>query len=301
MSIDPIQLAALGAILRLGSFEAAAGALGVTPSAISQRLKALEERMGATLVHRGQPCTATPLGARLAKHAEDVALLEAQVLDHIASAGAPPARLTLAVPADTLATWLIEALGHAPPLLYDLRIDDQDTADDWLRRGAVSAAVTGQARAVPGCDLHPLGALRYLATASPDFRRRHFPQGVTAEALARAPLLTFSPKDQLQARWISAKTGKRLHPPGHQVPSTHAFVDAAVAGLGWGMNPEALVRGHLERGDLVLLDTDLPLDVPLYWQVTRVMAPALAPLTAQIRATAARHLQPVGKNLHTNE
>ena len=294
MHLDPAQLAALSAILRLGSFEAAAGALHVTPSAISQRLKALEERVGATLVTRGQPCGATPLGARLAKHAEDVALLEAEVLGDRLPPGALPARITLAVPADSLATWLVPAFAAAPEMLFDLRIDDQDTADDWLKRGAVSAAVTAHDRSVPGCDMHPLGAQRYIATASPGFMDRHFPAGVDAAALAQAPMLTFTPKDQLQSRWITLKTGAVLHPPSHQMPSTHAFVDAALAGIGWGMNPESLVREHIEAGRLVALDAALPLDVPLCWQVVRVMARALAPLTRAITATAARHLHPVG-------
>lgn len=299
MSIDQTQLAALAAILRLGSFDAAAGALNVTPSAISQRLKALEEQVGATLVHRSQPCTPTPLGARLAKHAEDVALLEAQALGELAPSKGPPARLTLAVPADSLATWLIPAFADAPDMLFDLRIDDQDTADDWLKRGAVSAAVTGHARAVRGCDLHPLGALRYVATASPAFMQRYFARGVTAESLAKAPMLTFTPKDQLQSRWVTEKTGKVLHPPSHQMPSTHAFVDAALKGLAWGMNPESLVREHLAKRQLIALDPKLPLDVPLYWQITRVMAPALAPLTAAVLKNAKKHLQPVGGNSRT--
>lgn len=296
MQLDPAQLAALASILRLGSFDAAAQSLHLTPSAISQRLKALEDRVGARLVERGQPCTATPLGERLAKHAEDVALLEAQALRDVLRPAKAPARLTVAVPADSLATWLIPALADAPPMLYDMRIDDQDTADDWLKRGAVSAAVTGHDRAVTGCDLYPLGALRYVATASPDFVAAHFAQGVTAPALARAPMLTFNSKDQLQARWITAATGKVLHPPSHQMPSTHAFIDAALTGIGWGMNPESLVRDHISAGRLVALQGAMPMDVPLYWQVTRLMAPALGDLTAAIVRKSKDLLLPIGGN-----
>ncbi|MFK7837913.1 MAG: LysR family transcriptional regulator ArgP [Sulfitobacter sp.] len=299
MSIDPTQLAALSAILRLGSFDAAASALGVTPSAISQRLKALEEQVGTTLVHRSQPCLPTPLGARLAKHAEDVALLEAQALGDTAKPSGP-ARLTLAVPADSLATWLIPAFTATTDMLFDVVIDDQDTADEWLKRGAVNAAVTGHARPAPGCDIYPLGTLCYVATASADFMRTHFPKGVTAEALAKAPMLTFTPKDRLQSRWITQKTGKTLHPPFHQIPSTHAFVDAALLGLAWGMNPESLVKTHLAQGHLIALDAAEPMDVPLYWQVTRVMARALHPMTNAVRAAAVKHLRPLSEKTHEN-
>lgn len=289
MPLDPIHLAALSAILRLGSFDAAAGALGVTPSAVSQRLKALEEQVGATLIHRSQPCRATGLGARLAKHAEDVALLEAQALGQTQT---PRPRLSLAVPADALATWMMPALAAVPDLLFDVVIDDQDTADDWLRRGAVSAAITGNDRAAPGCDLLPLGAMRYVATASPQFMRTHFAAGVNASTLAQAPMMVFNSKDQLQSRWINQITGKRLHPPGHHLPSTHGFVDAALCGMGWGMNPEPLVREHLAHGSLIALAKGATLDVPLYWQCARVMAPALAPLTRAVESAAHKHLHP---------
>lgn len=288
MPIDPAQLSALNAILRLGSFDAAAHALNVSAPAISQRLKALEERVGATLVLRAQPCTPTPLGARLAKHAEDVALLEAQALGEIATTARP--RLTLAVPADCLGTWLIPAFAETPDLLYEIRVDDQDTADEWLKRGAVSAAVTGHNRTAPGCDLHALGAMRYIATASPAFVKKHMPQGPTPEALTDAPMLTFNAKDKLQSQWMKQTTGKALHPPSHQMPSTHAFVDATLMGMAWGMNPLSLVAEHLRAGQLVALDPHSPMDVALYWQVSRVMAPALAPLTQSILSTAKRHL-----------
>ena len=66
MQIDPDHLKAIAAILQTGSFETAAGQLGVTPSAVSQRIKALEERIGAALIERSSPCTATPTGQRLA-------------------------------------------------------------------------------------------------------------------------------------------------------------------------------------------------------------------------------------------
>lgn len=290
MHLDPAQLAALTAILRFGSFEAAARALAVTPSAISQRLKALEEKVGATLVLRAQPCTATPLGARLAKHAQDVALLEAQALGLSESAAHPQRLLSLAVPADSLATWLIPALAAVDGLMFDLRIDDQDNTEEWLRNGSVSAAVTAKARAAPGCDVHVLGHHRYIATASPAFMQRHFPDGVTADALGNAPMLTYSQKDQLQNRWIAENFNEIVHPPSHMVPSTHGFVDAALLGLGWGMNPHSLVEKHLTSGQLIPLIINKPFDVALYWQVARVMVTALTPLTKSIVQTARKSL-----------
>lgn len=292
MRLDPAHLAALAAIVRQGSFDAAAGQLGVTASAISQRIKALEERMGTVLIERGQPCVPTAAGARLAQHAEDLALLEAQVLERLApdTTGSQP-RLRIAVNADSLATWLIPALATAPPLLFDLVIDDQDHSADWLRRGSVSAAITGHATPVPGCDCSALGQFRYIATASPAFMKEWFADGVTADSLARAPMMAFNAKDRLQHRWITEVTGDRLSPPTHHMASTHAFVDAALCGLGWGMNPVSLVRGHIDAGRLVALVPDAPLDIALYWQTKRLMARALDPLWRALITAAGRDLQ----------
>ncbi|PTE13899.1 LysR family transcriptional regulator ArgP [Pseudogemmobacter blasticus] len=290
--LDPAQLAALAAVHRRGSFDLAAAGLNVTPSAISQRIKALEETTGTLLIRRGQPCTATAAGLRLIRHHDEVALLESRLTQDLPGLTPTTATLRLALNADSLATWVLPALAAVPDVLYDLVIDDQDVSLDWLRKGEVVAALTGHPGPVQGCETLPLGALRYRATASPAFAARWFPQGLTADALRQAPSIRFSDADRLQDRWAAQATGTaRPGPlPAHRIASSQGFVEAALLGLGWGMNPEALVTAHLAAGRLVDLAPETPLDVPLYWQFTRLVAPALAPLTRAIRDHAARAL-----------
>ncbi len=291
MLLDPHQLSALAAILRHGSFEAAAAELSVTPSAISQRIKALEDRVGAALIHRGTPCIGTPAGLRIARHAEDIGLLEAKLARELTlDQREGPVRVRVALPADSLATWFIDAMARAEDILFDLVIDDQDHSADWLRRGDVSAAITVDGQNITGCDAIALGTLRYLPTASPGFMQRWFSDGVSAKSLAQAPCLTFNRKDNLQKSWIYAQTGSRLSPPSHFLPSTNAFVDAAIAGLGWGMNPESLVRRAIANGQICEVIPDAPLDIELTWQIGRVLAPALAPLTQAVRRAATQQL-----------
>ncbi|WP_309663259.1 LysR family transcriptional regulator ArgP [Tabrizicola sp.] len=295
--LDPAQLAALAAVHRRGSFDLAAAELHVTPSAISQRIKALEEAAGTLLIRRGQPCTATGAGLRLIRHHDEVALLERTLSQDLPGLGSRPATLRLAVNADSLATWVIPALAATTGFLFDLVIDDQDVSQDWLKRGEVAAAITGHPGPLQGCDTHALGALRYRATASPAYMARWFPGGASPATLALAPALTFSEKDRLQEIWVACQTkghARRAAFPSHRMGSTHAFVDACLHGLGWGLNPEPLVAAHLATGALVELKPDTPLDVPLYWQFTRLAAPALAPLTAAIRQAAAQTLVPPG-------
>jgi LysR family transcriptional regulator (chromosome initiation inhibitor) len=285
--LDPAQLAALAAVHRRGSFELAAAELHVTPSAISQRIKALEEQTGTLLIRRGQPCQATETGLRLIRHQDEVALLERTLAQDLGLAPGP-ATLRIAVNADSLAIWVIPALAATEGFLFDLVIDDQDVSQDWLRRGEVMAAITAHPGPLQGCDTIPLGALRYRATASPAYLKRWFPDGVTAKAMGRAPTLTFSDKDRLQTRWAAAAVKGLSRPllPTHRMASSQAFVDGCLAGLGWGMNPEPLVAPHLASGALVEIIPDTPLDIALYWQFTRLAAPALGMLTDAVRRAA---------------
>lgn len=299
--LDYPLLAALAAVIRTGSFERAARQLHVTPSAVSQRVKLLEERLGTVLVVRGQPCTGTAAGQRLCQHVEQVVLLEGELRGALPglSPADGPVTLRIAVNADSLATWFVAAMAEVPGCLFDLVLDDQDHSAEWLRKGEVLAAVTASAAPVPGCNSHPLGALRYRATASPDCLQRHFADGVTADALATAPCLTFNRKDQLQAQWLrmvlsDCDPAQVPTPPTHWLPSTHAFVDGALAGLGWGMNPEPLVADHLATGRLVELVPDRPLDVPLHWQQSRIAGSALAELSHAVLRAGRRALHPTG-------
>jgi LysR family transcriptional regulator (chromosome initiation inhibitor) len=290
---DAAQLSALATVHRRGSFDLAAAELHVTPSAISQRIKALEETAGTLLIRRGQPCTATPAGLRMIRHHDEVTLLERTLATDLPWLSPRPATLRIAVNADSLATWVIPALAATEGFLFDLVIDDQDVSQDWLKRGEVAAAITSHPGPLQGCDTIALGALRYRATASPAYIARWMPGGVTAASLAGAPALTFSDKDRLQDIWVAGRIGaasKRAAFPSHRLASSQGFVDACLAGLGWGLNPQVLVAEHLDAGRLLEMVPDTPLDVALHWQFSRLTAPALAPLTREIRTAAARVL-----------
>lgn len=302
MHLDTAQLAALAAVLETGSFERAAVALHVTRSAVSQRVKLLEERVGQVLVRRAAPCTPTEAGQALLRHAQQMALSEADALRSIAgsSAGLAPVRLALGVNADSLASWFIEAMaqaaepspGAAPPITFDIHVEDQDHSSELLRQGRVMAAVTADPQPVQGCQVVRLGTMRYRALASPAFMRRHFAQGVTAAALAQAPVLVFNRKDALQERFMRRIARRDLAPPVHWLPSSQGFVAASLAGLGWGMSPDQLAREAIDAGHLVELVPGKPVDVALYWQFWRLNVQALQRMTQAVQQAAASALLP---------
>ena len=296
--LDYFSLAALAAVVREGSFERAARGLHVTPSAVSQRIRLLEERMGCALVVRGQPCQATETGRRLCQHMDRVRLLEQELqgaLPGLAPEGLAGVTLPIAVNADSLATWFAPALtafAADAPVLMAVSVDNEDHTTEWLRSGAVLAAVTATARPATGCNSRALGAMRYVAAASPAFVQRHFEQGVTAGSLAQAPSLVFNTQDELQARWVRRLCHRHVELPRHTLPSTQAFVEASLASMGWGLHPLTLIAPHLQSGALLELVPGTPLDVPLYWQETRAASALLDGLSREVLKAAQGSLMP---------
>src|SRR5690606_26694702 len=153
---------------------------------------------------------------------------------------------------DSLETW---CMGAARPFAarsrasLDLQDEDHDHTTARLRNGSVMGAVTALADPVQGCRIHPLGSMRYVATCTPEFHARHFAQGVNARSLASAPVLVFNRKDALQARFARKVMGDvPWQPPVWWLPSSRAFVQATLDGLGWTMNPLPLINEALESG-----------------------------------------------------
>lgn len=294
MRIDHAQLRALAAVVREGSFERAAQSLNVTSSAVSQRIKALEDRVGRLLVKRSSPAVATPEGQVLVQLAEQTALLEHDALHRmgLADEDLPQASIPVAVNHDSLETWFPEAarsFASQTGTTLDLRLEDQDHTVALLRQGAVLGAVTTLDEPVQGCQIHALGSIRYAATCTPAFHEKHFSKGVNAQSLAQAPVLVFNRKDDLQARFARRLAGEDLPltAPTWWIPSTRAFVQANLGGLGWTMNPLPLVKRHLEAGRLVYMKQRAWEDVPLYWQHWKGDVQTMALLTRAVLTASA--------------
>ncbi|MEW5812113.1 MAG: LysR family transcriptional regulator ArgP [Actinomycetota bacterium] len=284
--VDSGQLAALAAVVEFGSFDAAAAHLHVTPSAISQRIKALEQRTGQVLVVREKPCVATPAGAPLLRLAAQTALLQAEALAEMRGGSAQRPRIALAVNADSLATWFTGVFAHLTDALLDVRIEDQDLSARLLREGVVMGAVTTERAAVPGCRVQPLGIMRYWPVATRAFVSRHLPDGFTAEAAREAPSLAWNRDDALQDQLVRKVFGADVRRPVHYVATAAGFGAAVHAGLGWGMYPEQLIDASFVR------ISDEHLDVPLYWQCWKLDSTTVTSVTDAVRSAASGLLPP---------
>ncbi|UXA13985.1 LysR family transcriptional regulator ArgP [Mycobacterium sp. SMC-8] len=278
--LDTGQLAALSAVVEFGSFDAAAERLHVTPSAISQRIKALEQRVGQVLVLREKPCVATPAGIPLLRLAAQTALLQAEALAEMRGGSAELPRIAMAVNADSMATWFTEVFARLPHVLFDIRIEDQDHSAQLLREGVVMGAVTTERAPVAGCRVQPLGVMRYVPVATEAYVQRHFPDGFTREAAERAPSLAWNRADALQDHLVRKVFRRSVARPVHYVPTAAGFGAAVHAGLGWGMYPIQL----LDASFVPIADQHL--DVPLYWQCWKLDSDIVRQVTAAVDSAA---------------
>ena len=318
----PLELArTLAAVIDEGTFEAAARRLRLTPSAVSQRVKSLEQQLGRVLVVRSKPARATDSGAAIVRLARQLALLEHDALTEFGldEGSARPISVALAVNADSLATWFLPALARVAarhPVVFDLHRDDQDFTAGLLESGTVMGAVTSQATPVAGCLVRPLGVMRYEAVATPGFVARWMPDAASPSAspgpspgdtlspspgaspsaspgapspLAAAPLVDFDRRDDLQRDFLRAAGIDPERPPRHFVPASNDFATAIKLGLGWGMLPGFQSEAELERGRLVRLG-GAPIDVPLYWQQWNLRSPLLAAIADELAVEARRTL-----------
>ncbi|MDR3428242.1 MULTISPECIES: HTH-type transcriptional regulator ArgP [Silvimonas] len=293
MALDPRQTEALLAVIETGSFEQAGARLHVTPSAISQRVRALEEDMGAALVVRSRPVRATRVGQRLLQHLRRVMLLEEDLASDLTEQRHAPLSVTIAVNADTLGTWFFPALAEllaSEQVLLDLVVEDQDHTYEVLETGMATGCISTQPKPMKGCFADPLGIMRYRLIASASFAARWFPQGLNRAAARHAPVVAYTRKDALQASFLQERLGLTAKAyPCNYVPGCDPHYAAIKYGLGYGMVPEMLIRDALAAGELVDLAPDHPTDIALFWHAWKVQSPRMENMSRRI-GEAARQL-----------
>jgi LysR family transcriptional regulator (chromosome initiation inhibitor) len=299
-TFDPAALECLAAIVEEGGFERAAQRLSITQSAVSQRLRALEAQVGTVLIVRSRPLKPTSAGYLLLKHTKQLRLLRADLerdLKELAPSSAGGAReeerVSIAVNADSIATWALPALNDLARqgLPMEIITDDQDFTHEWLREGQVLGCVTTVKQALRGCKVVPLGAMSYVAVAATDYAAAKFPKGLTQHNFREVPFIAFNRKDDMQSEFVGKTFGlKRVTLNQLFVPSSEGQVRAVLAGWGVSVVPELLARGLLAQGQLVNVAPSAALPIQLYWHCWNLESEVLDQLTAALTRAAAEAL-----------
>ncbi|PLP60105.1 hypothetical protein CYK37_08035 [Mesorhizobium loti] len=275
--MDLRDLATLVAIAENGSLEAAARALHVTASAVSQRLAKLEDSFGDLLIIREQPTRLTVSGEALLRTARQIDLLlhEArQQVGQMTEAGT----ITVAVHHDSLASWFVPAMimfqAETCHMLEILAVDHTRTRS-LLRAGSVAAAISSEPDPLPGCEVDRIGVLRYWAVSSPG-------TAISARE-GTLPVVFFEKEDTPTSAALARKTNSPLSAVRCYIPSVADIETAVMRGAGWAVLPEPLIADKLAKGELVALDDEPALEIELFLHSWRSESRAIKSLRNAIQ------------------
>ncbi len=300
-SFDPDALECLAAIWEEGGFERAAQRLSITQSAVSQRLRALEAQVGTVLIVRSRPLKVTSAGQLLLKHTKMLRLLRADLekdLKELApsstGSGREEERISVAINADSIATWAIPAIGDLARqgLAIEIITDDQDFTHEWLREGQVLGCVTSLDQALRGCRMEALGLMDYVAVAQTAYAQSHMPNGLGAHQFSQIPFIAFNRKDDMQREFVAQAFGlRRVTLKQLFVPSSEGQVRAVLAGWGVSILPRLLVQPLLDNGALTNVVPLHRLPVALYWHCWNLQSDVLDGLSQALRVSAVSALR----------
>lgn len=279
-------LEAFAAVINEGGFEKASKILNITQSAVSQRVKQLEDFYGSVLIIRGNPIAPTESGVRLLKHYSQVKLLEHGIFSELEEHRDHFRTIKIGLNADSLSTWVIPALSDFckdKKILLDLLVDDQDVTHQFLKDGLVMGCISAYDKRLQGCRVDYLGSVKYILLCSPEYKNTWFKDGFNLESVSKAPSLIFSRKDNLQHYMIEKLLGKVPDGfSGHYIPIPESFNMAVLNGLGYGMIPEQFYEGYLDSGELVRAADSAEVDIKLYWHRWDIDSKLLNSFTAEL-------------------
>lgn len=278
--LDYKLIEALAKVIECGGFERAAPVLCITQSAVSQRIRQLEENSGQVLLTRTAPPQPTIAGRSLLKHYQQVKLLEDGLASELSSAAdAGPTTLAIGINADSLASWFLESIRpllQQMELLIELRVDDQEQTHSFLREGEVVGCISTEPKPMQGCRVESLGAMNYHLLATPEFKQRWFPDGLTQRSVEVAPAVIFNRKDRLHHYFLQQQLGQvPVRLPAHQIPAPEQFLHAIIDGYAYGMVPDWQSTQLCRSGELIELVAKREFPVQLYWHCWNLDSPPL--------------------------
>lgn len=288
--INNLSLKVFAEILRAGSFEAAARKLHITPSAVSQRIRQLEEQLGQLLIVRGIPSRPTEAGIVLYRHAQQIQSLEDDFFSALNQTRSD--KVAVAVNTDSMDSWFLDAIevSARSGIMLNLKAEDQEFSESLLREGKVMAAVSTNAKPVQGCSTEYLGTMYYTAFVSAGYYAEYFAQGNNVANLIAAPSLCFNEKDGLQHAFLKAVTGREPEPTTLFIPSNTAYIEAVLRGIGWGMLPDFISQRSPCKDKLVKLFPETTVAIDLYWIRWSTRIRVLDRLSEYVRHAARQHL-----------
>lgn len=292
--LDYKLVEAFGAVATEGGFEKAARVLHLTQSAVSQRVKLLEEQVGAVLLVRSSPPQPTAAGQELLQHYRKVRQLENDLGSGFGSDDNGYVSLPVGINADSLATWFFPAVDDylaQERVLLDLSVDDQANTHELLRKGEVLGCISDRSEPIQGCRVEYLGDMVYSLYATPSYKMKWFSDSCSLDDVEQAPILIFNRKDVMHGVLLESALGQAPRRyTAFYLPSSEKFGPTIARGRVSGMLPTQQAAEYVERGELVDLFPGHAFTVRLHWHCWNLDSGVLGALTDALVAGARREL-----------
>lgn len=266
--LDYRGIEALYTVQELQSFESAAKKLHITQSAVSQRIKTLENHYGEPVLIRTLPYKPTKLGEYLIGHFKHICLLEESLNQQLAHTTANP-HISIALNRDSLEIWFLDVIEHTDifkDISLEIIADDQELTLEYFRKGLASACLSTSEKAIIGGKAIFVGNMEYILAASPKFIKKYFSDKNQKRCLLSAPAIKFDKNDIMHERYLEKFFGLNGNDVQfHIVPSVRGFKKFALLGYGYGLIPKLDIQAELKSNKLQQLFEDKTLKIPLYW------------------------------------
>lgn len=259
--LDYINLETLYWIINTESFEKAGDRLCITQSAVTQRVRKLEENQGQILLKRTTPPTLTKRGEELVELYRKVKLLESDIddLGHNRN-------IVLAVNEDSLNTWFQDVIDKYLSLgsgTLEILTADQDRTKELLDSGEVMGCISAYSGTVRGCFKHYLGEMEYRLVCTPGFYQQYFKKGVDVKSLNESPRVEFNRDDLLLKNWLKDKFNNEvLTAEPNYIPSYDLFRRLITSGKVYGFLDSYSCDRYKEV--LTPIDETAIITVPIY-------------------------------------
>ena len=259
--LTPDSLSMLQSIQAAGSFAAAARAMGMVPSALTYRVRQIEDALDVLLYDRSsRQAKLTPAGSELLR--EGARLLNE--IDAMANrvkrvATGWESQLTIAI--DTVISKstvmeLVESFfSQSPPTRIRVREDTLSGTFAALSAGLADLAIGVGADSANSADIHskPLGQMEFVYAVAPHHPLAHAAEPLSDEIIQKHRAVAVA--DSIQ-RGSGVTFGLLTGQDVFTVPTMHAKMDAQLRGLGGGNLPHCMARPYIETGRLVVKKTE---------------------------------------------
>jgi len=255
--LDP-QLIAFMAIVKHKTVYGAASAVYVTQTAVTQRIRVLEAKLGATLFLRTRRgMLLTPEGEDLLHYCLAVQELEGEALANIKGLTMKAeVQLTIAGPTSIMQARVVSQtapiMKQYPNLLLCFDINDNSVQQQKLRSGDCQLAILPKEKLTHSMDTKLLAPEEYVLVCAPAWRKRKL-----KDIIANERIIDFSPEDQTtlnylrQYELLSAARSERYF-----ANSTNALALLLMKALGYSVLTKEFIKPFVTQGELIILNKE---------------------------------------------